>query len=65
MAEKHIPPKSFLIRISGHTTNSKRRIMLVRVSQTKEHHYFASLDELMIFFLQEFEQFPKGAVCME
>ena len=64
MAEKQIPTQSFLIRITVDATNVCR-IMLVRVSYNKEHHYFTSLDELIIFFLQEFEQLQRGEVYME
>ena len=59
MAETQTSTQSFLIRISGGTISS-RRIMLVRVSQHEEKHYFTSLDDLLIFLLQEFDQLQTG-----
>ncbi|MEM7344771.1 MAG: hypothetical protein AAF485_11040 [Chloroflexota bacterium] len=59
MAEKQTSTQSFLIRILG-STDSPKRIMLVRVSQQQERHYFISFDDLMIFLLQEFDQRQEG-----
>ena len=52
--------KSFLVRIWGDETGQMWRIMVVRISEADERHYFTTLDDLMIFLLQEIEILSKG-----
>ncbi len=52
--------KSFLVRIWGDEANSKWRVMVTRINETGEHHYFTTLDDLMIFLLKEIESPSKG-----
>ncbi|MCB0193376.1 MAG: hypothetical protein KDJ65_15625 [Anaerolineae bacterium] len=54
--------KSFLIRIWSDKAGSKRRVMVAPVDGGGQHYYFATLDDLMIFLLQEMEEQTKGGM---
>ena len=56
--------KSFLIRIWSGETHQTQRVMVVRISENNEQYYFTTLDDLMIFLLQEMEGPSKGALSM-
>jgi hypothetical protein len=64
MSEKPGIYKSFLIRIWGDKTGSKRRVMVAPVAGSEQHYYFANLDDLMMFLLHEFEQTEKRGECL-
>ncbi len=55
MTEKQAVYKSFLIRICTVETRQMRRVMVTRIGEAKEQHYFTNLDDLMIFLLHEME----------
>lgn len=55
-SDKPIIYKSFLIRIWSDETGSQRRIMVTRVDASDQQYYFANLDDLMMFLLQEMEK---------
>ena len=55
MSEKPAIYKSFLIRIWGDEAHQTQRVMVVRINEAGEQYYFANLDDLMIFLLQEIE----------
>ena len=52
--------KSFLIRIYIDEAHQMRRVMATRIGETEKQHHFFTLDDLMIFLLQEIEIPPKG-----
>jgi hypothetical protein len=52
--------KSFLIRIWSDETRSQRRIMVIQVDASDRQYYFANLDDLMMFLLQEMEELSEG-----
>ncbi|HRV90654.1 MAG TPA: hypothetical protein P5526_00660 [Anaerolineae bacterium] len=60
MSDKPGIYKSFLIRIWSDKAGSKRRVMVAPVGGAGQHYYFANLDDLMIFLLQEMEDPAKG-----
>ncbi len=60
MTKKKDIYRSFLIRICSDEDQQVRRVTVTRVSETGEQHYFTTLDDLMIFLLQEIESSPKG-----
>ncbi|MCB0210455.1 MAG: hypothetical protein KDJ52_14045 [Anaerolineae bacterium] len=62
MADKTGLYKSFLIRIWSDKVGSKRRVMVAPVDGAGQHYYFANLDDLMIFLLQEMEAPTKGGM---
>ena len=53
MSDKPAVYKSFLLRIWNNKAGSKRRVMVTRIDETGEQYYFANLDDLMMFLLQE------------
>jgi hypothetical protein len=55
-SDKSVIYQSFLIRIWSDETGSQRRIMVTRVGASKQQYYFANLDDLMMFLLQEMEK---------
>lgn len=56
MSDKPANYKSFLIRIWSDKAGSKQRVMVTRIDETGEQYYFATLDDLVIFLLQEMEK---------
>ena len=64
MPEKKAVYKSFLIRICSDEAHRIRWVMATRISETGEQHYFVTLDDLMIFLLQEIEILSKGGQPM-
>lgn len=64
MPEKSTIYKSFLIRIWSGETDQTRRVMVTRISESGEQYYFANLDDLMIFLLQEMEGPSKGELLI-
>ena len=54
-SEKSVIYKSFLIRIWRDKAGSKQRVMVKRIDENGKPYYFANLDELMMFLLQEIE----------
>lgn len=60
MSDKPVSYKSFLIRLWSDKAGSKRRVTVTRVGAAGEQYHFASLDDLMIFLLQEMERPSKG-----
>jgi hypothetical protein len=64
MLEKPAIYKSFLIRIWSNKAGSKRRVMVTRIDEAGEQYYFANLDDLMIFLLQEMEKPVQGELPM-
>ena len=55
-SEKSVIYKSFLIRIWRDEAGSKLRVMVRRIDEDGKQYYFANLDELMMFLLQEMEK---------
>ena len=64
MNEKKSVYKSYLLRICSDETHQMRRVIVTRVNEAKEQHYFTTLDDLMIFLLQEIESPSKGELPM-
>lgn len=64
MSEKPATYKSFLIRMWSDKAGSKRRVMVTRIDEAGEQYYFANLDDLMMFLLQEMENPQKGDLPM-
>ena len=60
MPEKQGLYKSFLIRIWSDKASSKLRVMVAPIDGVGQHYYFANLDDLMMFLLQEMEDPAKG-----
>ena len=60
MSDKPGIYKSFLIRIWSDKAGSKRRVMVAPVDGAGQQLYFANLDDLMIYLLQEMEEPAKG-----
>jgi hypothetical protein len=52
--------KSFLIRIWSDEPDQSWRVMVTRIGESDEQYYFANLDDLMIFLLQEMKGPSKG-----
>lgn len=65
MTKKKEAYKSFLVRLWGNETGQKRRITVVRITEAREQYHFTTLDDLMIFLLQEMEGPPKGGLPMD
>ena len=57
--------KSFLIRIWSDEPQRKRRVMVTRINESGEQYYFANLDDLMIFLLEEMDSPSKGELPMD
>ena len=55
-SEKSIIYNSFLIRIWRDEASSKQRVVVTRIDEDGKQYYFANLDELMMFLLQEMEK---------
>ena len=55
-SDKPIIYKSFLIRIWRDEAGSQRRIMVIQLDASDRQYYFANLDDLMMFLLQEMEK---------
>jgi hypothetical protein len=64
MTENNAVCKSFLVRICSDEAHQMRRVMVTRISEAGEQYYFANLDDLMIFLLQEMENPMKGELPM-
>ena len=64
MPNKPVIYKSFLVRIWSDEANSKWRVMVTRISEASDPLYFSSLDDFMIFLLQEIEGPSKGGLPM-
>lgn len=60
MASKKAKYKSYLIRISSDEAHQMRQVMVTRINEAGEQHHFTTLDDLMIFLLQETEPPSKG-----
>ena len=65
MSEKPAIYKSFVIRIWNHKAGSKWRVRVTRIDETGEQFYFANLDDLMIFLLQEVDKLAQGELPMD
>lgn len=55
MAPKKVVYKSYIIRICCEDAQQKKRITVTRINETQKQYNFTSLDDLMIFLLQEIE----------
>jgi hypothetical protein len=60
MTAKSTIYKSFLIRFWSETPHSTLRVMVTRINESGEQYYFATLDDLMMFLLKEFENRSNG-----
>ncbi|MCB0155102.1 MAG: hypothetical protein KDF65_09905 [Anaerolineae bacterium] len=65
MPEKSTIYKSFLIRIWSGETDQTRGVMVTRISEHGEQYYFANLDDLMMFLLEEMDTLSKGELPMD
>jgi len=55
-SKKLVIYKSFLIRIWHDEAGSKTRVMVTHIDEGGKQYYFANLDDLMMFLLQEKEK---------
>ena len=65
MTKKKEAYKSFLVRLWENETAQKRRIMVTRITEAREQYHFTTLDDLMIFLLEEMDTLSKGELSMD